>query len=81
MTYSVALLELHDELLVALVRVQHLFLAGVKQDLEHKKQRVSQCSQLRTHPHRASHIPSLLTLQSLSPSPAGAEVIITILNY
>ena len=48
MTYSVALLELHDKLLVALVRVQHLFLAGVKQDLNRKNQRVSQCSQLVT---------------------------------
>ena len=40
MTYSIALLELHDELLVALVRVQHLFLAGVKQDLHHIDTRV-----------------------------------------
>ena len=32
-TYVVALLELHDELLETLVRVQQLFLACVEQDL------------------------------------------------
>ena len=32
-TYSVSLLELHDELFVTLVWVEHFFLACVKQDL------------------------------------------------
>ena len=79
MTYSVALLELHDELLVALVRVQHLFLAGIKQDLQHRNQK-DETESLTNGPQRRA-IFSLLTLQSRSPSPAGAEVIITILNY
>ena len=41
MTYSVSLLELHDELLVALVWVQHLLFARVKQDLCQTNQKLA----------------------------------------
>jgi len=43
-TYSVALLQFHHELLVTLIRVEHLLLACVKQDLENRNGRVSYCS-------------------------------------